>query len=244
MLPRTPAPLRHRRTCWIEAQGRRVRESQGIAKLAFTGPWDARNRCDSAAGDMTLRTKLEEEEIQPDELEYSEPIVEFTQYIVLLYGPCPWRATTADAWKFSHGCGRDAATVPSVRERTRSRRVLALRCKFIDSPLARFSYIGILKDVEPVRVDSLFNRDIDELERNNFDSDARADLVDDVSFAPGDQVPGSVKLRKTFHNPPLSCAKSAVRLHGTRLPTGYTTAPRMDKSIDFVRPIREGPKRR
>lgn len=65
MLPRTPAPgLRHRRTCWIEARGRRVRESQGIAKLArfqrtigckkgVDRSTEPRNRCDSAAGDMT-----------------------------------------------------------------------------------------------------------------------------------------------------------------------------------------------
>jgi hypothetical protein len=38
--------------------------------------------------------------------------------------------------------------------------------------------------------------------------------------------------------------KIRIRLHGTRLPKDYTIILRMDKSTDFARPIREGPKRR
>lgn len=38
--------------------------------------------------------------------------------------------------------------------------------------------------------------------------------------------------------------KIRLRLHGTRLPKDYTVVMRMDKTTNFVRPIREGPKRR
>ncbi|KAJ5610545.1 hypothetical protein N7510_007264 [Penicillium lagena] len=70
--------------------------------------------------------------------------------------------------------------------------------------------------------------------------DSRADASDDpISFSPGDQVPESVKLHEAFNK-----RKIRLRLHGTRLPAGYTIALRMDKSTDFVRPIRDGPKRR
>ncbi|CAL5873696.1 uncharacterized protein PFLUO_LOCUS7978 [Penicillium psychrofluorescens] len=66
--------------------------------------------------------------------------------------------------------------------------------------------------------------------------DSRTDTSDDRISEP---VPESVKLHEAFHN-----RKIRLRLHGTRLPTGYTIALRMDKSTDFVRPIRGRPKRR
>ncbi|KAJ5812062.1 hypothetical protein N7474_008363 [Penicillium riverlandense] len=70
--------------------------------------------------------------------------------------------------------------------------------------------------------------------------DSRTDVSDDpISVSPSEQVPDSVKLHEAFNN-----RKIRLRLHGTRLPTGYTIALRMDKSTDFVRPIRDGPKRR
>lgn len=38
--------------------------------------------------------------------------------------------------------------------------------------------------------------------------------------------------------------KIRLRLHGTRLPKNYTITLRMDKSTDYAKPIRKGPKRR
>lgn len=38
--------------------------------------------------------------------------------------------------------------------------------------------------------------------------------------------------------------KIRLRLHGTRLPKDYTITLRMDKSTNFARPVRRGPKRR
>ncbi|KAJ5498121.1 hypothetical protein N7453_007172 [Penicillium expansum] len=52
-------------------------------------------------------------------------------------------------------------------------------------------------------------------------------------------ISDSAKLREAFQN-----RKIRLRLHGTRLPKDYTIILRMDKTTNFARPIREGPKRR
>ncbi|KAF7715754.1 DNA polymerase ligase domain-containing protein [Penicillium ucsense] len=52
-------------------------------------------------------------------------------------------------------------------------------------------------------------------------------------------ISDSAKLKQAFHS-----RKIRIRLHGTRLPKGYTVLLRMDKSTDFYRPVRKGPKRR
>jgi hypothetical protein len=43
---------------------------------------------------------------------------------------------------------------------------------------------------------------------------------------------------------PTTQGKIRVRLHGTRLPKGYSLLLRLDKTTDYARPIRRGPKRR
>ncbi|KAJ5675571.1 hypothetical protein N7462_008468 [Penicillium macrosclerotiorum] len=68
--------------------------------------------------------------------------------------------------------------------------------------------------------------------------DSRSDVSDD-SIEPGSRIPDSVKLREAFKN-----RKIRLRLHGTRLPKDYTVLLRMDKSTNYARPIRRGPKRR
>ncbi|EPS30632.1 hypothetical protein PDE_05584 [Penicillium oxalicum 114-2] len=49
----------------------------------------------------------------------------------------------------------------------------------------------------------------------------------------------SAKLKQAFHS-----RKIRLRLHGTRLPRGYTLLLRMDKATDYARPAGKGPKRR
>ncbi|KAJ5824162.1 hypothetical protein N7447_006502 [Penicillium robsamsonii] len=72
--------------------------------------------------------------------------------------------------------------------------------------------------------------------------DSRSEVSEDSHGPPEEQISDSVKLREAFQND--TQRKIRLRLHGTRLPKDYTILLRMDKSTDFVRPIREGPKRR
>ncbi|KAJ5170392.1 uncharacterized protein N7500_003175 [Penicillium coprophilum] len=81
--------------------------------------------------------------------------------------------------------------------------------------------------------------------------DSRSEISEDSHASLRDQLSDSAKLREAFQNvdDPSSDAqdtkrKIRLRLHGTRLPKDYTIILRMDKSSDFARPIREGPKRR
>ncbi|KAJ5373963.1 hypothetical protein N7517_005969 [Penicillium concentricum] len=69
--------------------------------------------------------------------------------------------------------------------------------------------------------------------------DSRSEISEDSQGPPEEQISDSAKLREAFQN-----RKIRLRLHGTRLPKDYTIILRMDKSTDFARPIREGPKRR
>lgn len=79
----------------------------------------------------------------------------------------------------------------------------------------------------------------------------------DVDVAEGEQHSDSMKLHEAFkrvgnsnihilHGPltHTSQRKIRVRLHGARLPKGYTILLRLDKTTDYARPIRKGPKRR
>ncbi|KAJ5617761.1 hypothetical protein N7537_002875 [Penicillium hordei] len=68
--------------------------------------------------------------------------------------------------------------------------------------------------------------------------DSRSEVSVD-SHVLSEPVPDSAKLREAFQN-----RKIRLRLHGTRLPKDYTIILRMDKTTDFARPIRQGPKRR
>ncbi|CEJ55494.1 hypothetical protein PMG11_01747 [Penicillium brasilianum] len=54
-----------------------------------------------------------------------------------------------------------------------------------------------------------------------------------------ESISDSTKLKEAFKN-----RKIRLRLHGNRLPAGYTLLLRMDKSTDYARPARKGPKRR
>ncbi|KAJ5206896.1 hypothetical protein N7472_003344 [Penicillium cf. griseofulvum] len=69
--------------------------------------------------------------------------------------------------------------------------------------------------------------------------DSRSEISEDSHGPLEEQISDSAKLREAFQN-----RKIRLRLHGTRLPKDYTIILRMDKSTDFARPIREGPKRR
>ncbi|OQD64623.1 hypothetical protein PENPOL_c007G00012 [Penicillium polonicum] len=68
--------------------------------------------------------------------------------------------------------------------------------------------------------------------------DSRSEVSEDGHVLP-EPVSDSAKLREAFQN-----RKIRLRLHGTRLPKDYTIILRMDKTTDFARPIRQGPKRR
>ncbi|KAJ5565010.1 hypothetical protein N7513_001252 [Penicillium frequentans] len=68
--------------------------------------------------------------------------------------------------------------------------------------------------------------------------DSRSEDSDDAR-SPKNFASDSAKLQKAFQN-----RKIRLRLHGTRLPKDYTVMLRMDKSTDYARPIRNGPKRR
>ncbi|KAJ5128772.1 hypothetical protein N7476_007389 [Penicillium atrosanguineum] len=61
----------------------------------------------------------------------------------------------------------------------------------------------------------------------------------DVDVTEGEQCADSMKLHEAFKR-----RKIRVRLHGARLPEGYTIILRLDKKTDYARPIRKGPKRR
>ncbi|KAJ5543289.1 hypothetical protein N7535_005717 [Penicillium sp. DV-2018c] len=69
--------------------------------------------------------------------------------------------------------------------------------------------------------------------------DSRSESSQDSHVSPKERISDSAKLREAFQN-----RKIRLRLHGTRLPKNYTIMLRMDRTTDFVRPIREGPKRR
>ncbi|KAJ5142846.1 uncharacterized protein N7515_001633 [Penicillium bovifimosum] len=69
--------------------------------------------------------------------------------------------------------------------------------------------------------------------------DSRSESSQDSRVSPEEQISDSAKLREAFQK-----RKIRLRLHGTRLPKNYTIVLRMDKTTDFARPIREGPKRR
>ncbi|KAJ6104498.1 hypothetical protein N7523_010818 [Penicillium sp. IBT 18751x] len=75
----------------------------------------------------------------------------------------------------------------------------------------------------------------DESSPDTDDSRSESDL--DVIEV--EQHSDSMKLHEAFKR-----RKIRVRLHGARLPKGYTILLRLDKKTDFVRPIRKGPKRR
>ncbi|KOS42226.1 hypothetical protein ACN38_g6876 [Penicillium nordicum] len=68
--------------------------------------------------------------------------------------------------------------------------------------------------------------------------DSRSEVSEDGHVSP-EPISDSAKLREAFQN-----RKIRLRLHGTRLPKDYTIILRMDKTTDFARPIRHGPKRR
>lgn len=101
--------------------------------------------------------------------------------------------------------------------------------------------------------------------------DSQSDVsVEPDPVLPGEQVQisESVKLREAFGNVGIQLSrlqsssvklfmndsrdsltftcqrKIRLRLHGTRLPKDYTVILRMDKSTDYARPLRNGPKRR
>ncbi|KAJ6015512.1 hypothetical protein N7540_010103 [Penicillium herquei] len=67
--------------------------------------------------------------------------------------------------------------------------------------------------------------------------DSRSE-ISSRSVSPQERVTNSQKLQHAFSN-----RKIRLRLHGTRLPKNYTIILRMDKSTDYARPIRTGPKR-
>ncbi|KAJ5788265.1 hypothetical protein N7457_003255 [Penicillium paradoxum] len=69
--------------------------------------------------------------------------------------------------------------------------------------------------------------------------DSRSEISQDSHVTAEERISDSAKLREAFQN-----RKIRLRLHGTRLPKNYTIIMRMDKTTDFARPIREGPKRR
>ncbi|CAI7663373.1 unnamed protein product [Penicillium glandicola] len=69
--------------------------------------------------------------------------------------------------------------------------------------------------------------------------DSRSEVSADSHGPPEEPISDSAKLREAFQN-----HKIRLRLHGTRLPKDYTIILRMDKTTNFARPIREGPKRR
>ncbi|KAJ5631463.1 uncharacterized protein N7484_011563 [Penicillium longicatenatum] len=68
--------------------------------------------------------------------------------------------------------------------------------------------------------------------------DSRSEESDDAKSSQ-DFASDSTKLHEAFKN-----RKIRLRLHGTRLPKDYTIMLRMDKTTDYARPIRNGPKRR
>ncbi|KAJ5696618.1 hypothetical protein N7536_007030 [Penicillium majusculum] len=68
--------------------------------------------------------------------------------------------------------------------------------------------------------------------------DSRSEVSEDSHVLP-EPISDSAKLREAFQN-----RKIRLRLHGTRLPKDYTIILRMDKTTDFARPMRQGPKRR
>ncbi|OQD82717.1 hypothetical protein PENANT_c020G10126 [Penicillium antarcticum] len=73
--------------------------------------------------------------------------------------------------------------------------------------------------------------------------DSRSEISDEGSVRPSvpleKQISDSAKLHQAFQN-----GKIRLRLHGTRLPKNYTIALRMDKTTNYQKPIRQGPKRR
>ncbi|KAJ5156677.1 hypothetical protein N7492_009480 [Penicillium capsulatum] len=71
-------------------------------------------------------------------------------------------------------------------------------------------------------------------ETDNSQSDTSSNLE-----SPNENVSESTKLQQAFRN-----RKIRLRLHGTRLPKGYTVSLCMDKSSNFTRKITKGPKRR
>ncbi|KAJ5096036.1 hypothetical protein NUU61_005392 [Penicillium alfredii] len=78
-----------------------------------------------------------------------------------------------------------------------------------------------------------------ELDQSLPETDDSRSEVSDEPASPIEQISDSARLREAFRN-----RKIRLRLHGTRLPQNYTLVLRMDKSMDFAKPLRDGPKRR
>ncbi|KAJ5280776.1 hypothetical protein N7478_006148 [Penicillium angulare] len=68
--------------------------------------------------------------------------------------------------------------------------------------------------------------------------DSRSEISDSPS-CPEENISETSKLQQAFSN-----CKIRLRLHGTRLPEDYTVILRMDKTTNYKRPLRTGPKRR
>ncbi|KAJ5778170.1 hypothetical protein N7520_001416 [Penicillium odoratum] len=103
-----------------------------------------------------------------------------------------------------------------------------------------------LIETASAKTGSMIIWDTGEYEVLPYDADASLPQTDDSALedsddakSPRDLVSDSVKLQEAFRN-----RKIRLRLHGTRLPQDYTVILRMDKSTDYARPIRNGPKRR
>ncbi|KAJ5632428.1 hypothetical protein N7490_008767 [Penicillium lividum] len=103
-----------------------------------------------------------------------------------------------------------------------------------------------LIETASAKTGSMIIWDTGEYEVLSYDADASLPQTDDSALEDSDDaksardfVSDSVKLQEAFRN-----RKIRLRLHGTRLPKNYTVILRMDKSTDYARPIRNGPKRR
>lgn len=104
-------------------------------------------------------------------------------------------------------------------------------------------------EVLPYLQEQILSETDDSRSHASFDGDPKETFSDSAKLRDAFQNVCLLILQKTctpmpFPDSPVIQGKIRLRLHGARLPQGYTITLRMDKSTNFARPIRKGPKRR
>ncbi|KAJ5622293.1 hypothetical protein N7528_005525 [Penicillium herquei] len=140
-------------------------------------------------------------------------------------------ATSSVSWSIMYGLPGD----PNSQRQNRNATETRVHCLW-----------NHLVETASLKTGSMIIWDTGEYEILPYEPDTSQPETDDSrsekssrSVSPQERITNSEKLQHAFSN-----RKIRLRLHGTRLPKNYTVILRMDKSTDYARPIRKGPKRR
>ncbi|KAJ5734437.1 hypothetical protein N7493_003223 [Penicillium malachiteum] len=140
-------------------------------------------------------------------------------------------ATSSVSWSIMYGLPGD----PNSQRQNRNATETRVHCLW-----------NHLVETASLKTGSMIIWDTGEYEILPYEADTSQPETDDSrsekssrSVSPQEGITNSEKLQHAFSN-----RKIRLRLHGTRLPKNYTVILRMDKSTDYARPIRKGPKRR